>query len=163
MTVTTWACVLAGVAIAVGVTGIVVPVLPGLILVWLAALVWGIVVGGPAGVTVAVIASALTAGGWVLQYVLPGRHLKRAGVPGRTTLCGAVGAVLGFFVIPVVGLPVGFVAGVYVAECLRLGVAAAWPSTRAAVRAALMSSGIELGIAVLIAVTWAVGVWTVLT
>ena len=37
--------------------------------------------------------------------------------------------VVGFFVVPVVGLFLGFVLGVYLAELRRVGAAAAWPST----------------------------------
>jgi len=39
--------VLVAVSIAVGVVGVVVPLLPGALLVWLAIVVWGITVGPP--------------------------------------------------------------------------------------------------------------------
>ena len=46
----------------------------------------------------------------------------------------AVLLIAGFFVVPVVGLFVGFVLGVYVAERQRVGGEQAWPSTKAALR-----------------------------
>ena len=52
--------------------------------------------------------------------------------------------VVGFFVIPVVGLFVGFVLGIYLAERRRVGQADAWPSTKAALRAVGLSILIEL-------------------
>ncbi len=61
---------------------------------------------------------------------------------------------VGFFVIPVVGLFLGFVVGVYGAEEERLGPQAAWPSTKLAVRAVGLSILIELAGALLAAATW---------
>ena len=55
-----------------------------------------------------------------------------------------LGAFAGFFVVPVVGLVLGFVAGVYAAERRRVGVEAAWPSTLAALRAVGLCILIEL-------------------
>ena len=60
--------------------------------------------------------------------------------------------------IPVVGLFIGFVLGVYLAERLRVGGAAAWPSTKEALRAVGVSVLIELAAGVLAALTWVVGV-----
>ncbi len=75
---------------------------------------------------------------------------------------GASAALLGlvgFFVIPVLGLLIGFVLGVYLAE--RPGCTAttpAWRSTRHAVAAAGWSMLIELGAGVAMAMSWLAGV-----
>ena len=63
-----------------------------------------------------------------------------------------------FFVVPVVGLFVGFVVGVYAAEYRRVGGSAAWPSTKSALRAVGLSILIELAAATLAACVWVVGV-----
>jgi uncharacterized protein len=53
-------------------------------------------------------------------------------VPWTTVGLGSLLAVVGFVVVPVVGLPLGFVLGVYLAELARLrDPGAAWPSTPA--------------------------------
>ena len=44
-------------------------------------------------------------------------------------MLGGVLGVVGFFVIPVIGLPLGFVLGVYLSELSRVGVDRAWPAT----------------------------------
>lgn len=156
MDLTSWVY---GLLILVGIVGILVPVLPGLLLVWAAVLLWAVETSTPAGWAVLGVATALAAGGITVQYLLPGRRLKSLGVPTRTTLAGAALALVGFFVVPVIGLFLGFVLGVYLAERVRLRThAAAWPSTRHALRAALTSMGIELATALAIAVTWLVGV-----
>lgn len=151
--------VVVGLVIVVGLVGVVVPVLPGVLLVLGAVVAWALERQDGVGWAVLVVAVVVFAVGQVAKYLLPGRSLKQAGVPARVTWAGVALGVVGFFVIPVVGLVVGFVLGIYLAERLRLRThAAAWPSTVHALRAAGWSILIELGAALLIAVTWAVGV-----
>lgn len=150
--------VLAALLIAVGIAGLVIPVLPGLVLTVVGVLVWALERGDSAGWTVFGIALAIAIIGWVTQYVVPGRRMKAAGVPTRTLVAGAVCAVVGFFVIPVIGLFVGFVLGVYLMERLRTSNgAAAWTQTKVALKGVLLSVGIELCAAVGVAATWVVG------
>ena len=116
----------------VGLVGVLVPVLPGLVLVWGAGVVWAWVGGGVGHWAVAAALTLLLVVGTVAKYALPARRASGAGAPRRTLVVGAVAAVVGFFVIPVVGLVVGGVAGIYLAERTRLrSDAAAWRSTRA--------------------------------
>ena len=150
--------ILVALAIAVGIAGIIVPVLPGTVLVLGAILVWAVQVGTSTGWIVFAVATVLLAGGTVVKYLVPGRRLKSSGVPNRTVLVGALVGFIGFFVVPVVGLFIGFVLGVYVAERARVGSALAWPSTKGALRAVGVSIMIELVAAFLAAVTWAAGV-----
>ncbi len=149
---------LIAVVIAVGIAGIIVPVMPGTILVLGAILVWALQIGTSAAWVVFALCATLLVGGSVVKYLVPGRRLKASGVPHRTLLVGAVLAFVGFFVIPVVGMFVGFLLGVYVAERTRVGAAAAWPSTVNALKAVGVSILIELVAAFLAAVTWVVGV-----
>jgi hypothetical protein len=65
--------------------------------------------------------------------------------------------VIWFFVVPVVGLVVGFVAGVYASELQRVGTQRAWGTTKHALRAAGLSVLIELAAGLLAAVTWLAG------
>lgn len=151
--------VVVALVIAVGLVGVVVPVLPGLTLVLGAIAAWALERQDGVGWAVLAVAVVLFAVGQVAKYLLPGRRLKRAGVPVRATWAGVVLGVVGFFVIPVVGLPLGFVLGIYLAERVRLRThAAAWPSTVHALRAAGWSILIELATALLMAAAWLAGV-----
>ncbi|MGL5858489.1 MAG: DUF456 domain-containing protein [Angustibacter sp.] len=153
--------VLVGLALLVGLVGVVVPVLPGILLQVVAVAVWALtrqqaaawlVLGG-------VVAVALVS--QLLKYAVPGRQLRRAGIPSRTLLVAGGAAVVGFFVIPVVGLLVGFVLGIYLSERRRLDDhATAWQSTRRALVAAGWSTAIEASAGLLIIVIWVVGVAT---
>ena len=150
--------VLVALAIAVGVLGVLVPVLPGSLLILGAVLVWALEVGTPAAWIVLAVVTTLLALGTVVKYAVPGRRLKDAGIPASTQWLGVVLGVVGFFVVPVIGLFLGFVLGVYLAEHRRLGRRAAWPSTVHALKAAGLSVLIELAAALLAALTWVVGV-----
>lgn len=151
--------VVVGLVILVGVVGVVVPVLPGVLLVLGAVAAWALERQDDVGWAVLAVAVVVVAVGQVAKYLVPGRRLKQAGVPARTTWAGVALGVVGFFVVPVVGLFLGFVLGIYLAERVRLRThAAAWPSTVHALRAAGWSVLIELATALLAAAVWAVGV-----
>ena len=151
--------VLVALAILVGLAGVVVPVLPGLALVLAAVFVWALERQDALGWAVLGVVAVLFAVGQVAKYLLPGRRLKDAGIPGRTTVAGVLLGVVGFFLVPIVGLPLGFVLGIYGAERLRLGShALAWPSTGHALRAAGWSMIIELATGLLMASTWLLAV-----
>ena len=144
----------------VGVAGVVVPVLPGLVLVWGAGIAWvWLDGGGPTRIAVGAVLTLLLVVGTVAKYVLPARSAAGAGAPMLTMLLGAVGAVVGFFVIPVLGMVVGGVGAVLVAELVRLrDVRAAWLSTWAVLRAVGIGMLIELVTAVLMIGAWTTGV-----
>lgn len=152
--------VVTGLLMLVGLVGIVVPVLPGLLLVWLATALWAFdhpnhwawVVFGLCGVAYAA--------GVVTQYLVPGRRLKDAGVKATTLFLAVVLAVVGFFVIPVLGAPVGFVLGVFLVELGRKrDRRVAWRSTLHALKAVMTSIGIELVAGFAIVGLWIIGVW----
>jgi uncharacterized protein YqgC (DUF456 family) len=151
--------VLVGLVIAVGLVGVLLPVLPGLVLVWAAVGVWALSVRTLTGWLVLAVASALFVGGTVVKYVVPGRRLRSSGVPWSSMAAGAALGLVGFFVLPVVGLPIGFVLGVYLAELARLkSHDRAARSTRQAAAAAGWSVLIELAAGVAIALVWLVAV-----
>ncbi len=136
--------VLCALAIVVGLLGIVVPVLPGVFIIAAAMVVWAYDTGTGLAWGIAWSALVVLAVGFVVKYLVPHRRLKDAGVPRRTIVIGAVLGIVGFFVIPVIGLFIGFIGGVWLAESGRLGRSQAWPSTKAALEATGLSILIEL-------------------
>jgi uncharacterized protein len=147
--------VVVGPAIAVGIVGIVVPVLPGALLGWAAIAAWALAVGSATAWAVLGSATLLIGGAQVAKLLVPGRRLRDAGVTRRSIVAGLMLAVAGFFLIPVVGFLIGFPLGVYLEERRRLGEHAfAWRSTREAVRAMGLSIVIELSATVFAAGAW---------
>ena len=86
--------------------------------------------------------------------------MKAADVSGRTLAAGAVLGIIGFFVIPVAGLLVGFVLGVFLAEFVqRRDKRRAWASTVHAIKGVALSVGVEFTAALLATATWIAGVF----
>ena len=147
----------AGLVILVGLVGIVVPFLPGSVLILLAVLGWAVDDGSGVAWVVLAAVSVLLLTGAVVKYVVPGRGLRASGVPNGSLLAGAGLGIVGFFVVPVIGLFLGFVLGVYLAEHRRVGGELAGPSTRATLKAVGLSILIELTAGLLAASAWLLG------
>ncbi len=151
--------VLIGLVMAIGLVGVVVPVIPGLLLVAAAGLGWAILADGAGPWIVFGVMAAVLAVGTVAKYVLPSRTLRQAGALASTLVLGAVGGIVGFFVIPVIGLLVGAVAGIYLGEARRLSDSrAAGRSTLATLKAIGIGPLIELLAGVLAVAIWFVSV-----
>jgi uncharacterized protein YqgC (DUF456 family) len=150
---------LIGLVMLVGLVGVVVPVLPGTALVLAAGIAWAVlVVDGGAGRWVVVgVMAAWFVTGMVLKYVLPGRRLSGE-LPRSTQLAIALGAAVGFVVLPPLGLLLGAVVGTYAAEARRVGPGApARESTVRVLKAVGLGVLAELVAAVLMVSTWLVG------
>jgi uncharacterized protein YqgC (DUF456 family) len=86
----------------------------------------------------------------------------RAGAARSSIALGVVAAVVGFFVVPVVGVAVGGVAGVYAGELHRTrDRGAAWRTTRATLTGFGVAALVQLAIALAMAAVWAI--WVVAT
>jgi len=153
--------VISGVLIVIGLFGIVVPMIPGIILCWLGVLLWALLGGGGwfkwlvlAGATVIALVGTVT------KYLWSARSLKRTGVPTRSIVIGGLLGIVGFFALPVIGLPIGFVFGIWLSEQLRVrDSSVAWRATVQAVKAVGLALLIELSAGLLITGMWVVGLF----
>lgn len=138
--------VIVGLIIVLGLGGALTQIYPGPAIVLAAVAVWAFMTGGTAAwvvLAVSAVAVVVTSAG---KYVLVGRRLQRAGVPGASLLVGGLVGMAGFFLVPVVGLPIGFTLGVYLWELVRgtdqVGArAAAWEAVKAQGLAILFELG----------------------
>jgi uncharacterized protein len=149
--------VVLAVVMLVGLVGVVVPVLPGLLLIAAAGLAWALADPSPLRWAVALALATIAAAATVAAAVVPARRASAAGAPRAALAAGAAGMVVGFFLIPVVGALIGFPAGIFVAETVRLRDARAARATTAATL-----RGVGTGIAIqLTAGVAMIGVWLV--
>ena len=154
--------VLVALAVAVGLVGILVPVLPGTCSSSAPSWSGRSRPAPPPPGSCSPSSPRFLAAGTVVKYAVPGRRLQAAGVPTAPWWSAACSGVVGFFVVPVVGLVLGFVLGVY-ARRAAAGRARsrAWPSTRRALQAVGLSDPDRARAAgLLAAVTWLVGRWS---
>lgn len=151
--------VLVALVIAVGLVGIVLPVIPGGgFLVFAAIAVWAIVERTTVSWVTLGIAAVFFVTAEVIKYAWPVRRMRAADVGISSLVAGGVLGLIGFFVIPVIGLVIGFVAGVYLAElAARRDYRRAWVSTVHALKGVALSVGVELTGALLATITWVAG------
>lgn len=145
---------IAGIAIAIGLVGIVVALVPGLPLEVVAIVLWAFEEGSPLGWTVTAAAVLIALAVTALKYLRPGRRLREAGVSRSQLIIAVLVGVVGFFVIPVVGGPLAFMAALYLMQRARVGPEHAGYSTRVALKAIAVSIGIELAGGFVIAAMW---------
>ena len=151
--------VLTVVALAVAAIGTVYPVLPGSLIAIIALIAWAAVMGSWAAWTVGVIGALIAAVGWSASWVLTGSKLKERQIPKRSIAIAIVAGIVGMFIIPLVGLFVGFAAGLFVSEMVRhRDHRAALSTSGATLKAAGTGILIEFGMVCLAGSVWAVGV-----
>jgi uncharacterized protein len=164
--VSEWAAtVLVGLAIAVGIAGVILPLLPGIWLIWGAALVYGLMVGfGIAGWLAMIVLTGLAAVATGVVYYLPARKSGEVGLPGWGQVVIAGFAVVGFFVIPIVGAFVGLAAGAFLAAlAMERDVSDAVGKAWTLLVEMLKGAAVQLGLALVMAVVWGVWAWTVVS
>lgn len=148
------AALLAGVVIVLGIIGTVVPLLPGSLLVGVGVVGYALIIQDPVAWVGAVLTLLVLGVGMVAKWLIPARTVAGE-VDALPLIVGGVAAVVGFFVIPVVGLPIGFVLGVLATELIRRRRwSEAWPATRQALKAAGLSMIIELAAVVIAGCVW---------
>jgi uncharacterized protein len=149
---------LALVVMVVGLVGVVVPVLPGLLLVWVASAGTMLYLGtDAAGWAVAGLLTVLFALGSGATIWLPARQGRRGGVPMRSLLAALLGAVVGFVVIPVVGFLIGAFVGLLLGEQRRHG---DWQAATASVGQVLRAYGVGIVVELVVGVTM-IAAWSI--
>ncbi len=150
--------VIALVLMLIGMIGVIVPVVPGLLVVWAVAVGTTLLVDTDAtGWVLVLVFTVLFAIGTAATVALPARRGRRGGAPRSSLLAAIVGAVIGFFALPVLGLLVGAGAGFLLAERQRLDDwSAALRSLGEVLRAYGVGVLIELALGVVLIGTWLV-------
>lgn len=144
---------------AIGILGTVLPFIPGLALVWFAGALWAYFDGGNGTrMWLLAIMTLFAVIGYAMQFLLPAAAVKADSPPRNTLLAGALFGLVGFFIVPVIGAPLGFMAGVYSSYLTSTGdSSAAWASTIRTAVAFGQALLIQFFCALMIAVTWIIG------
>ena len=148
-------------ALVIGTAGLIVPVFPGLLINWLAILVYGVISGfGIKGWIIFVLVTILMIVGNVIDNVMMGRKARESGASWLSIGSGyVVSLVISLFFTPIAGLAAA-PAGVFLVEFIlrkkwREALSVAW---------ALMvgwgwSIGIRITIGVVMIILWMIWAW----
>lgn len=148
--------VVTGIAMVLGVAGTVLPLLPGLWLIWVAGLVYAFASDAGTGGWVAMaLLTILATAGSVVTIALPHRSGSTIGLPLWGQAVAALLAVIGFFVVPVLGAAIGFVLGVVLAMVARTNdLRSALPAAWSVIRAMLVASAIQFATGIVMVAVW---------
>lgn len=147
----------------IGVCGIVVPVLPGSLAVACGLLVWAVWGTSPWGWLAFGVGLALVGVGATSSAVLTKRSLDKREIPRWPLFVALACAVVGTFLLPALGLAIGFVAGLLISEWIRVGtLREAVKTSWVALRATGVGMLLELACALLASTGLAVSIFTAL-
>lgn len=148
--------IICAMALVVGLVGTLLPIVPGVPLMWFASFLYGVVVGySPFGVVVMSVLTVLLALSLALGFVVPRKAAQATGARTRSQVVGVIFAVVGFFLIPVVGAVVGALVGVLVAEYFDKGsLPLAWSSTVAIAKGFGVGALLQFGVGFAMLLVW---------
>jgi uncharacterized protein YqgC (DUF456 family) len=118
--------------------------------------VYGLVAGfGSVGALAFAIITALALAGIVIGVLLPQRAAASGGAARGSMWVGALLAVVGFFVVPVIGVVLGGVLGVFLGEFVRTrDTAAARHATVAAVKGFGTAAVVQVALGLAMVAVW---------
>lgn len=134
------------IVMVLGLAGTVLPILPGLWLIWAGAVGYGLALDfGVFGWAAMVLITALAGGATAAGLLLPQRQATDIGLGWWSQVLAAGCSVIGLFVIPIVGAPLGFIVGVVASVVVETrDLRTALPSAWRVLRSMLIASGIQL-------------------
>ena len=111
-----------GIAIVMMAVGLlVIPILPGLVIIWVSALGYGIAAGfGVLGWVMFALITILMLAGSILDNLLMGAQAHKEGAPWWVVLIALVSAIIGSFVIPIVGGILAALLVLFLIQWIRL-------------------------------------------
>lgn len=108
--------------IAFGLVGIVVPMIPGTLLIWIAILVYELINSFSAlGVPVFAMITVLALVTGLADVWMPLVGAKAVGASKRALLLGALGSLIGTFIAPLLGTIAGYAVGILIGEYHKRG------------------------------------------
>jgi uncharacterized protein YqgC (DUF456 family) len=106
----------------VGLFGLVIPIFPGNVVMWLAALVYGLVFGfGRLGTILFAVITALMLVATVADNILMGAKAREKGAAWGSILLALIAGIVGTIVIPPIGGLIAAPLVLYLMEMQRLG------------------------------------------
>ncbi len=113
--------ILVGLTMLAGWLGLLIVVVPGLVIIWSAALVYGLAVGfNTVGWVLFAIMTVLMIAGSVIDNILIGASAKQKGASWWSIAAALVGAIIGTIVLPPLGGLLFAMIALFILEYLRV-------------------------------------------
>jgi uncharacterized protein YqgC (DUF456 family) len=145
----------------IGLLGLIVPIFPGLIVMWLAALGYGIVSGFETlGIVVFVVQTLLMLFGSLADNLFLAGGARRGGASWWAIVIALIAGIAGTLIFPPIGGIIAAPLAILLIEYIRLGeLDKAWRALRGMVTGFGLAYLIRLGIGILMMLLWWFWVW----
>ena len=146
----------------IGLVGLIIPVFPGLIVIWLAALIYGIAAGfGIKGWIIFILISLLALAGGIIDNILMGAKARQSGAAWISIWVSyAAGIIFSLIFTPLIGL-LAAPAGLFISELIHRK---DWRPALKTVRAMIIGWGWSFVVRLIIGIAmtglWMVWAWT---
>lgn len=142
--------------------GLIVPLFPGIIVMWLATLGYGIISGfGRIGIAIFILVTLIMIGSTVIDEVFVGIGARQGGAPWKTVVLALLAGVVGTIALPPFG---GLIAAPLAALALERRRTGDWKQAWQTVRGLAAGWGfsfiVRFGLGLLILGLW--GIWALL-
>ncbi len=154
-----------GLAVAfmlVGVVGIVVPIIPGILLIWLTTLIYAWATDfATIPVSYIVIFTLVSLVVGTADFWLPIMGAQKIGASKRAMFLGIVGGIVGTFILPLIGTIIGYALGILVGEFIKVrDLKLAFRASLGGVAGWGVATAVQLGGAIFMVVVFIVRVLT---
>ena len=141
---------------------LVLPVLPGLVIIWIVALGYGLIAGfGTLGWIMFAIMIVLMISGSVIDNILMGTQAHKEGAPWWAILLALIAAIAGNFALPIIGGLLAALLTLFVVEWIRRK---DWRKALISMRGMLIGCGwatvIRFIIGLIMIGLWMIWAWT---
>jgi uncharacterized protein YqgC (DUF456 family) len=147
----------------IGVAGVLIPVLPDVWLIWLAALAYGLIAGfdGWSGGIAMTVLTLLAVAGVIADVLLSHAGAAESGASWQAIAASFVLGLVGLPLFPPIGSLVGAMLGLFGVEYLQNGrdVRRAWRAVTGYAAGCGVSVVARLGIALAMVLMWGLWVW----
>jgi uncharacterized protein YqgC (DUF456 family) len=146
-----------------GLASLIIPIMPGLTIIWVAVLVYAIVTGlnWGTGILFAIITILMAAGGFVDQLFM-GAGAKKTGAGWVAIVVAMAAGLVGSIIWPPLGGILLALLGIFVVEIIRVrDLRKAWESTRGMALGCGTAVLARMGMGVLMILLW--GLWVYLS
>ena len=145
----------------VGLFGLIIPIFPGLVIMWLAALGYGVTIGfSTAGIVIFVIMTLLMIGGTLVDNLFMGVGARKGGASWISIGAAMVAGVIGTLIFPPFGGIIAAPAAVLLLEYNRVrDWQKAWQALRGLATGWGLSFVARFGIGVVLMLFWWLWAW----
>ena len=145
----------------IGLLGSLIPIFPGLAIMWFAALGYGIVNGfSTVGIILFIVLTVLAVVGTLIDNIMMGAGARKGGASWLTIAVALIAGVLGTFLYPPIGGIIAAPLAVLLLEYVRLrDINQAWQALRGLATGWGLSYFVRFLIGILMLVLWWVWVW----